>query len=225
MKVVVFGASGMVGHGVLRACLLDDEVAEVVTVGRGPLGIAHPKLREVAHADFTDLSAIAGELTGADACFYCLGVSTAGHTAEVYQRVSHDFPLAAARLMAAGNPELTFTYVSGAGTDSTEQGRVAWARVKGGTENALLAMDMRAYMFRPGWIRPMHGAVSRTRTYRVIYRLTSWLYPLAHRVAPDQVTTTEVLGRSMLGVVRLEGGGPHILSTADINRLGAPGAA
>jgi uncharacterized protein YbjT (DUF2867 family) len=221
MKVVVFGASGMVGHGVLRACLLDDEVTEVVTVGRSPLGVTHPKLHEVAHADFTDLSPVAGELAGADACFYCLGVSTAGHSDEVYRRVSYDFPLAAARLLAAGNPELTFTYVSGAGTDSTEQGRVAWARVKGRTENALLAMDMRAYMFRPGWIRPMHGAVSRTRAYRVIYRLTSWLYPLAHRLAPDQVTTTELLGRSMLGVVRLAGGGPHILSARDINRLGA----
>ncbi|WP_333767049.1 NAD-dependent epimerase/dehydratase family protein [Streptomyces sp. IBSBF 2435] len=225
MKVVVFGASGMVGHGVLRACLLDDEVTEVVTVGRGPLGTAHPKLREVTHADFTDLSAIAGELAGADACFYCLGVSTAGHSAEVYQRVSYDFPLTAARLLAAGNPELTFTYVSGAGTDSTEQGRVAWARIKGRTENALLAMDMRAYMFRPGWIRPMHGAVSRTRTYRTIYALTSWLYPLVHRLAPDQVTTTELLGRSMLGVVRLKGAGPHILSPRDINRLGAGPAA
>ncbi|WP_327286947.1 epimerase [Streptomyces sp. NBC_01198] len=221
MKVVVFGASGMVGHGVLRACLLDDEVTEVVTVGRSPLGVTHPKLREVAHADFTDLSPLAGELAGADACFYCLGVSTAGHSAEVYRRVSYDFPLAAARLLADGRPDLTFTYVSGAGTDSTEQGRVAWARVKGRTENALLAMDMRAYMFRPGWIRPMHGAVSRTRAYRVIYALTSWLYPLVHRLAPDQVTTTELLGRSMLGVVRLAGGGPHILSARDINRLGA----
>lgn len=221
MKVVVFGASGMVGHGVLRACLLDDEVAEVVAVGRSRLGVEHPKLREVAHADFTDLSPIAGELAGADACFYCLGVSASGHSAEVYRRVSHDFPLAAARLMAADNPRLTFTYVSGAGTDSTEQGRVAWARVKGRTENELLAMDMRAYMFRPGWIRPMHGAVSRTRAYRTIYAVTSWLYPLANRLAPDRLTTTELLGRSMLAVVRLEGAGPHILSPQDINRLGA----
>jgi uncharacterized protein YbjT (DUF2867 family) len=221
MKVVVFGASGMVGHGVLRACLLDDGVTEVVTVGRSPLGIEHPKLHEVAHSDFTDLAPVAAELAGADACFYCLGVSASGHSAEVYRRVSYDFPLAAARLLSADNPELTFTYVSGAGTDSTEQGRVAWARVKGATENALQAMDMRAYMFRPGWIRPMHGAVSRTRAYRVIYALTSWLYPLANRLAPDRLTTTEALGRSMLGVVRLEGAGPHVLSPQDINRLGA----
>jgi uncharacterized protein YbjT (DUF2867 family) len=221
MKVVLFGASGMVGHGVLRACLLDDEVTEVVAVGRSPLGVAHPKLREVAHADFTDLSAIAGELAGARACFYCLGISAAGHSAEVYERVSFGFPLAAARLLAADDPELTFTYVSGEGTDSTEHGRVAWARIKGRTENALLAMDMRAYMFRPGYIRPMHGAVSSTRMYRVLYALTSWLAPLVQRIAPDRITTTELLGRSMLAVVRLEGAGPHILSTRDINRLGA----
>ncbi|WP_031521780.1 epimerase [Streptomyces sp. NRRL F-5123] len=221
MKVVVFGASGMIGHGALRAALLDGGVTEVVAVGRAPLGVDHPKLREVAHADFTDLSPVAAELAGADACFYCLGVSTSGHSAEVYRRVSYDFPLAAARLLSAGNPELAFTYVSGAGTDSTEQGRVAWARVKGRTENALLALDMRAYMFRPGWIRPVDGAVSRTPLYRTVYRLTSWLYPLAHRLAPDRVTTTALLGRSMLAAVRLEGAGPHILSTRDINRLGA----
>lgn len=221
MKVVVFGASGMVGHGALHACLRDEGVTEVVSVGRSPLGVTHPKLREVPHADFADLEPIAGELAGADACFYCLGVSTSGHSAEVYRRVSHDFPLAAARQLAAGNPELTFTYVSGAGTDSTERGRVAWARVKGRTENELLAMDMRAYMFRPGYIRPVDGAVSRTRAYRVVYGLTSWLYPLLHRVVPDRVTTTEVLGRSMLAVVRLAGAGPHVLSTRDVNRLGA----
>lgn len=221
MKVVVFGASGMVGHGALHACLRDEAVAEVVSVGRSPLGVGHPKLREVAHSDFTDLEPIAGELAGADACLYCLGVSTTGHSAEVYRRVSLDFPLAAARLLSAGNPELAFCYVSGAGTDSTEQGRVAWARIKGRTENELLAMDMRAYMFRPGYIRPVDGAVSRTPAYRVLYRLTSWLYPLMHRLWPDRVTTTEVLGRSMLAAVRLAGEGPHVLSTRDINRLGA----
>src|SRR5690242_21890259 len=115
MKVVVFGASGTAGHGALRAALLDGGVTEVVSVGRGPLGTGHPKLREVAHSDFTDLAPVAAELDGADACFYCLGVSTTGHSAEVYRRVSFDFPLAAARLLSAGNPALTFTYVSGAG--------------------------------------------------------------------------------------------------------------
>lgn len=221
MKVIVFGASGMIGHGVLQACLRDEGVTEVVAVGRSPLDVAHPRLREVPHADFTRLEPIAAELAGADACFYCLGVSTTGHSAEVYRRVSHDFPLAAARLLSAGNPELTFAYVSGAGTDSTEKGRLAWARVKGRTENELLAMDMRAYMFRPGYIRPVDGAVPGTRLYRALYGLTSWLHPLVRRIAPDRVTTTEVLGRAMPAVVRLAGEGPHVLETRDINRLGA----
>jgi uncharacterized protein YbjT (DUF2867 family) len=221
MKVVVFGASGTAGNGALRAALQDDGVTEVVSVGRGPLGAGHPKLREVTHSDFTDLVPVAAELAGADACFYCLGVSTTGHSAEVYRRVSFDFPLAAARLLSAGNPALTFTYVSGAGTDSTERGRVAWARVKGRTENTLLAMDMRAYMFRPGRIRPVGGAGSGTPLHGTVHRLTSWLPAPAHRLVEDRVTTAGLLGRSMLAVVRLEGAGPHILSTRDINRLGA----
>ncbi|MFC4031134.1 NAD-dependent epimerase/dehydratase family protein [Streptomyces polygonati] len=221
MRVIVFGGSGMVGQGVLRACLEDPAVTEVVAVVRRPLGIGRPRLREVAHADFTDFSAVAGELSGADACFYCLGVSAAGRGEAEYERVTYDYALAAARTVAAGNPELTFTYVSGEGTDSSEGGRSAWARIKGRTENALLSMDMRAYMFRPGWIQPVHGETSRTRLYRVMYTLASWLYPLLRRVAARHVTTTEHLGRAMLAVVRLEGGGPHILHSPEINRLGS----
>lgn len=224
MKVILFGASGMVGQGVLRACLLDPEVTEVVAVVRRPLEHGDPKVREVVHDDFTDLSAVAGELRGADACFYCLGVSAAGRAPEEYERITYDYALAAAHAVA--QPELTFTYVSGEGTDSTERGRSAWARVKGRTENVLLSMDMRAYMFRPGWIQPVHGERSRTRWYRVTYALTSWLYPVLRRVVPGHVTTTEELGRAMLAVVRLAGGGPHVLRSPEINRLGArPGSA
>ncbi|MYS24883.1 Uncharacterized conserved protein YbjT, contains NAD(P)-binding and DUF2867 domains [Streptomyces sp. DvalAA-14] len=221
MKVIVFGASGMVGQGVLRACLADAAVTEVVAVVRRPLRRADPRLREVAHADFTDLSPVAGELAGADACFYCLGVSAAGRSEAEYERVTYDYALAAARAVTAGSPELTFTYVSGEGTDSSERGRSAWARIKGRTENALLSMDMRAYMFRPGWIQPVHGETSRTRGYRVMYAATSWLYPVLRRFAPRHVTTTEQLGRAMLAVVRLGGGGPHILHSPEINRLGS----
>jgi uncharacterized protein YbjT (DUF2867 family) len=221
MKVIVFGASGMVGQGVLRACLADASVTEVVAVVRRPLRRSDPRLREVVHADFTDLSAVTGELSAADACFYCLGVSAAGRSEADYERVTYDYALAAARAVTAGNPELTFTYVSGEGTDSSERGRSAWARIKGRTENALLSMDMRAYMFRPGWIQPTHGETSRTRWYRVMYTLTSWLYPVLRRVAVRHVTTTELLGRAMLAVVRLDGGGPHILHSPEINRLGA----
>ncbi len=220
MKVILFGASGMIGQGVLRACLLDADVTEVVAVARGPLGRSDPKLRQVFHDDFTDFTAVAGELSGADACFYCLGVSTAGHSPADYTRITYDCTLAAARTVAAGNPELTFTYVSGEGTDSTEQGRTGWARVKGRTENALLAMDMRAYMFRPAWIQPVHGERSRTGWYRAAYAATSWLYPVLRRVAPKHVTTTETLARAMLAVTRLEGEDPHILHSPEINRLG-----
>ncbi|MCX4984799.1 epimerase [Streptomyces sp. NBC_00572] len=219
--MILFGASGMVGQGVLRACLEDPEVTEVLAVVRRPLGRTAPKLREVPHSDFADLTPIAGELAGADACFYCLGVSAAGRDAVEYETITYSYTLAAARVVAAGNPGLTFVYVSGEGTDSTEQGRSAWARVKGRTENALLAMDMHAYAFRPGWIQPLHGETSGTRWYRVMYRLTSWLYPVIRRVAPRFVTSTEQVGRAMLAATRLNGAGPHILRTAEINRLGA----
>lgn len=220
MNVVIFGASGMVGQGVLRECVLDDRVESVLVVGRAPLGRSHPKVREVIHQDFTDFSAIEDEFTGLDACFFCLGVSSGGRSQEEYLRITHDYTLAAATPLAAHNPSLTFTYVSGEGTDSTEQGRSAWARVKGRTENELLALDFHAYMFRPAWIQPLNGEKSRTRWYRLAYSLTSWLYPVLRRLAPGHTTTTEHLGRAMLAVVALKGAGEHILYSKDINRLG-----
>ncbi|MFI6493496.1 NAD-dependent epimerase/dehydratase family protein [Streptomyces sp. NPDC050564] len=221
MRVVIFGASGMVGHGALRACLLDERVEEVLVVVRRPLNIRHPKVREIVHADFTDYTAILDELKGLDACFFCLGVSAAGRGEEEYSRITHDYTLAAARAVNAASPSLTFTYVSGEGTDSTEQGRSMWARVKGRTENELLAMPFRAYMFRPGYIQPVGGAVSRTPLYRVLYWVTAWLYPALRRIAPHHVTTTDTLGRAMIAAVQLDGNGPSILRTPDVNRLGA----
>lgn len=221
MKVILFGASGMVGQGVLRACLEDPEVTEVIAVVRRPLGRNAQKLREVLHSDFTSLAPIAADLAGADACFYCLGVSAAGHSAAAYETITYTYTMEAARVVTAGNPHLTFVYVSGEGTDSTEQGRVSWARVKGRTENALMAMDMRAYAFRPGWIQPVHGETSRTLWYRLSYGLASWLYPLLRRLAPRYVTSTEQLGRAMIAVARLDGAGPRILRTPQINQLGA----
>ncbi|MEV6175049.1 NAD(P)H-binding protein [Streptomyces sp. NPDC051954] len=223
MRVVIFGASGMVGQGVLRACLLDDGVTDVLLVVRSPLNVTHPKVREVVHADFTDFTAIQDELTGLDACFYCLGVSSTGRGEAEYTRVTFDYTLAAAQVVGAGNPDLTFVYVSGQGTDSTEKGRAMWARVKGRTENALLAMDFHAYMFRPGFIQPRHGEVSRTGSYRVMYRLISWAFPLLRRLAPRHTTTTEHLGCAMLAVVGQQGAGPKVLDNEDINRLGGSG--
>lgn len=160
-------------------------------------------------------------LSGLDACFYCLGVSSSGRSEDEYRRITYDYTLAAARALARRSPGLTFTYVSGEGTDSTERGRRAWARVKGRTENELLAMDFPAYMFRPGYIRPRDGARSRTAVYRLMYDLTSWLYPLLRRLMPAHVTTTEHLGRAMLAVVALRGAEPHVLYSPEINRLGA----
>lgn len=220
MKVVVFGATGMVGQGVLRQCLLDDRVESVLVVGRTALGRRHPKLREVNHGDFTDFSAIGEELTGLDACFWCLGISAAGKSEAEYRRVTYDYTLAAARELAARNPGLTFTYVSGEGTDGTGRARSTWARVKGRTENALLAMDLYAYMFRPNYIHPVHGERSKTPLYRAAYAAVSWLYPVLRRVAPGQVTTTEHLGQAMIAVVGLRGGGERVLRSREINRLG-----
>jgi uncharacterized protein YbjT (DUF2867 family) len=217
MKVILFGASGMVGQGVLRECLLDDDVTEVVAVGRAPLGQTHAKLRDVVHADMLDLSPIADQLTGADACFYCLGVSSTGMSEANYSRITHDFTLAAGRLLAERTPDMTFVYVSGVGTDSTENGRTMWARVKGRTENALLALPLRAYMFRPGFIRPLHGIKSKTLVYRIVYAVLTPFGPLIQRLAPRQVVTTEQVGRAMLAVAKTHPA-THILGPAEINQ-------
>lgn len=219
MKVILFGATGMVGQGVLRECLRDDRVESVLAVGRTPLGVEHPKLSELVHRDLAalmDLPATRAQLTGHDACFFCLGVSSAGMDEAAYHRITHDLTLAVARPLSSWNPGSTFVYVSGQGTDSTERGRIKWARVKGKTENDLLALDLDAYMFRPGYIQPLHGITSKTRLYRAAYVVTKPLYPVLRRLAPNHVTTTEELGRAMLAVAA-EGAGVHVLETRDIN--------
>ncbi|MFC8435125.1 NAD-dependent epimerase/dehydratase family protein [Streptomyces sp. NPDC057253] len=221
MRVIIFGASGMVGHGVLRACLLEPDVTEVLAVVRTPLHNDHPKLRQIVHTDFTDYSAIRGELENLDACFFCLGVTSVGRGEEEYTRITYDYTLAAAEAVSAASPGLTFTYVSGEGTDSTERGRSMWARVKGRTENALLAMPFDAYMFRPAFIQPRHGAAPRVTVYRLLYRLTGWLHPVLRRLMPKYVTTTEHLGRAMIAVTRLRGQGPTVLHSPEINELGS----
>ncbi|MEU3979388.1 NAD-dependent epimerase/dehydratase family protein [Streptomyces sp. NPDC026672] len=220
MKVVLFGGSGMVGQGVLRECLRDERVTSVVSVGRRPLDVTHPKLRHTVHPDLSDLTAIAGELTGTDACFHCLGATSAGRSEEEYRRVNHTFPLAAARAVERVSPGATFVYVSGEGADPTGTSRTMWARVRGETENDLLATDLHTYVFRPGYIAPRHGERSRTGSYRLVYTLTSWTYPLLRRVLPAHVSSTENIGRAMLATVALGGAGPHVLHSAEINRLG-----
>jgi uncharacterized protein YbjT (DUF2867 family) len=216
VRVVVFGATGMIGQGVLRECLLDPAVTEVLTVGRAATGRQDTKLRELTHADLADLSAIEAELGGYDACFFCLGVSSAGMTEDAYRRVTYDYTMAAARVFATSNPQATFIYVSGAGTDSTEQGRTMWARVKGKTENDVLALLPNAYMFRPGYIQPMHGVTSRTRLYRLAYVVAVPLYPIVRRLFRNSVTTTELIGRAMINIVT-RGAPTKVLAPRDIN--------
>jgi uncharacterized protein YbjT (DUF2867 family) len=218
MKVILFGASGMVGQGVLRECLLDPEVTEIVAVLRTPLGLSDPKLRAVVHKDFADFSAIGPALAGADACFFCLGVSSAGMSEARYFRITHDYTMAAAYALVTLNPGMTFTYVTGKGADSTEQGRVMWARVKGRTENALLKLPLEAYMFRPGIIQPLHGIRPKSAVYRAFYTLAAPLIGPIRRLWPGSIVTTEQVGRAMIRVAR-EGYPTRILETADIGAL------
>jgi uncharacterized protein YbjT (DUF2867 family) len=210
----------MVGQGVLRECLLDDGVKRVVTLGRSATEQRHPKLRQLVPADLLDLTPIESELTGLDACFYSLGVSAAGLSEQEYARVNHDITLSVAETLVRLEPGMTFVYVSGAGTDSSEHGRVMWARVKGRTENALLRLPFEsAYMLRPALIIPMHGIKSRTVLYRVGYMLMTPVYPLLSRLFPEYVTTTERLGRAMLRLART-GYSARVLESPEIDMLG-----
>jgi uncharacterized protein YbjT (DUF2867 family) len=219
MKVILFGATGMVGQGVLRECLMDPGVESVLAVGRSPTGQTHPKLRELRHDNFTDFSAIESELTGYDACFFCLGVSSIGMDEARYRHLTYDLTLAAARTLAKLNPSMVFVYVTGRGTDSTERGPLMWARVKGKTENDLLKLPFKAaYMFRPAGIQPLHGIRSKTGWVQAIYVATAPLLTLLNRAAPKYMTTTEQVGRAMIAVAR-DGFPKPVLESEDINRL------
>jgi uncharacterized protein YbjT (DUF2867 family) len=219
MNVLILGATGMVGQGVMRECLLDGGVARVVTLGRRATGTAHAKVRELVHADLFHLAPIEQELAGLDACFYCLGATAAGKSEAEYARINHDMTLAVAETLARVDPDMTFIYVSGMGTDSTERGRAMWARVKGRTENALLRLPFRAaYMLRPGIILPMHGIKSRTTLYRLFYSLMTPLYPALRALFPRAITTTEQLGQVMLRLAR-SGYSKPVLESADIASL------
>jgi uncharacterized protein YbjT (DUF2867 family) len=216
MRVLIFGATGMVGQGVLRECLLDPDIEAVQTVGRSPTGTQHSKLREAVLADLFAYSSVEAELIGFDACFFCLGVSSAGMSELQYERLTYTLTLAAAETLSRLNSGMTFVYVSGAGTDSSEKGRVMWARVKGRTENALLRLPFKAaYMFRPGVIEPVHGARSKTAAYRISYALAKPVLPLLRRLFPRYILTTEEIGRAMIQVAK-RGAPKNVLETWDI---------
>ncbi len=220
MKVILFGATGMVGQGALRECLLDPQVQGVLAVGRSGTGQSHERLREIVHTDLLDLSPIEDKLSGHDACFFCLGASSAGMTEEAYSRVTYDITMAVAQTLVRRNRDITFIFVSGAGTDSTERGRTMWAGVKGKTENALLRLPFKAaYMFRPAIILPLHGITSRTRVYRVLYSVFRPLWLLLRALVPRYVTTTEEVGRAMLEVAK-QGAPKSVLESEDIRALG-----
>jgi uncharacterized protein YbjT (DUF2867 family) len=219
MRVLLFGGSGMVGQGVLRECLRDSEVSAVLSVGRSSTGRSAPKLEELLLPDLFDLSSIEDRLRGYDACFFCLGVSSAGMSESEYRRVTYDLTVSVARTLARLNPSMTFVYVSGAGTDSTERGRTMWARVKGQTENAILHMPFKgAFMFRPGVIRAVGGIRSKTAVYRILHALLLPALWVAQVVSPGSITTTETIGRAMIRVAAT-GAPTQLLGTREIYRL------
>jgi uncharacterized protein YbjT (DUF2867 family) len=219
MRVLLFGATGMVGQGVLRECLQDPDVVLVQTVGRNATGAHNPKLKEIVHKDLLNYKSLERDLTVFDACFFCLGVASAGMNEEDYSRITYQIPLALAETLCRLNPAMTFVFISGVGADSTERGRSMWARVKGRTENALLRLPFRGvFVFRPGFIQPLHGVRSKTTLYRIIYVALAPVMPLLRRAFPNHVLTTEDIGRAMLLVVR-RGASTHVLEPADIRAL------
>jgi uncharacterized protein YbjT (DUF2867 family) len=218
MNVLLFGASGMVGQGVLRECLLDSGVARVTAIGRRASGTNHSKLRDLVHRDLWNYADIEKELTGLDACFFCLGVTSAGMKEADYERVTYGIAAAAAETLARLNPRMTFVFVSGAGSDGSEKGRVMWARIKGKAENAILRLPFKGYVFRPGAIQPLHGIRSRTTAYRVGYAAMKPLIPLLRWAFPGSILTTEQIGRAMLRVAR-SGAPKRILESRDISAL------
>lgn len=220
MNVLIFGATGMVGQGALRECLLADDVALVQTIGRTATGQQHPKLRELVHGDLFDYSAIESELMHFDACFFCIGVTSSGMTEANYTHLTYDLALAAAQTLARLNPQMTFVYVSGAGADSTETRKTMWARVRGRLENALQRLPFKAvYVFRPGIIQPLHGIRSRTGAYRWLYTLSMPVLPLLRRLFPHAVLSTQIVGRAMLAVAR-NGASKTVLEAGDISAIG-----
>ena len=220
MKVILFGATGMVGRGVLLECLEDSGVSHILAIGRRATEVQHVKLTEILHDDFSDYSGIGDDLAGFDACFFCLGVSSLGMSETRYRHITYDFTLAAARALSAINPALVFCYVSGEGADSSETGRVMWARVKGKTENDLMKLPLAgAYMFRLGYVHPVKGVTSQVSWVRFLYWVVRPLYPLLRTLFPRHVTTSENVGRAMIRVAQ-RGYAISILRNANINAVG-----
>ncbi|GAB3932545.1 NAD-dependent epimerase/dehydratase family protein [Mucilaginibacter myungsuensis] len=215
LKVIITGATGMVGEGVLQECLLRDEVAEVLIVNRKPSGFSHPKLKEIIHADFFDISPIEKQLTGYDACYFCLGISSVGVDADTYYRMTYTLTMHVAETLAKRNPEMTFCYVSGAGTDSTEQGKTRWARVKGKTENDIAKLPFKqVFNFRPGVMTPTKGA----KNVNKLYWWLSWMVPIIKVLFPNSISTLQQVADAMIQVT-LHGYQSTIIEVKDIHAI------
>jgi uncharacterized protein YbjT (DUF2867 family) len=217
IKTIITGATGMVGEGVLLECLNHPEVEQVLVINRKPAGVSHPKLREIIHTDFFNLAAVERQLIGFNACFFCLGVSSVGMTKEEYTHITYDLTLNFANVLAKVNPEITFCYITGAGTDSSEQGRIAWARIKGATENALIRLFKHAYMFRPGFMKATPGQ-KHVKSY---YKFFAWLYPIGRALYPEGFCTLQEVGLAMINAVN-KGYPKRILEVKDIATLAKP---
>ena len=212
IRVIITGATGMAGEGVLHECLQQEEVEAVLAINRKPSGIKNPKLKEIIHADFFDLSPIAGQLTGYNACFFCLGVSAVGMNEKEYYRLTYSLTLCVAEILVQQNRNMVFCYISGSGTDSTEKGRMMWARVKGKTENALMLLPFKnVYAFRPGYMQPTKGLKNTLRYYKYLH----WLYPMLRSMFPKYVSTLKEFGQAMIQVT-LKGYSKNILEVKDI---------
>lgn len=219
LNIIITGASGMVGKGVLLECLDHQDVARVLSIGRTSLHIDHPKFNELIISDFLDYTGVTEQLTGYDACFLCMGVSASGMTEQQYHVLTYDYTLALASTLKELNKNMTCIYVSGEGTDTSEQGRVMWARVKGKTENHLLQLGFtQAYMFRPGIILPLRGITSKTRLYQFFYDYFMWLAKLIKWLAPNSVVNTTQVGLAMIHVTR-QGFSKAIIKPRDIITL------
>lgn len=222
MRVVLFGATGMIGEGALIECLEDPGITAVLSLSRRPSGHTHDKLTELIHKDFADLSAVQAQLRGYDACLYCLGISSGGMSEADYRRITYDFTVEAGRALLAENPEMRMCFISGAGTDHTS--RTMWARVKGEAEQALLAMPWKsAHMFRPAGIEPKKEVVSGVASYRFFYRYFGWSLSAFRLLAPHMLTDTVHLGQAMIQAART-GQAKQVLEGRDINAMRARGA-
>ena len=218
-KVIITGATGMVGKGILLECLNHESISEVLVIGRNSIGMEHPKLKELIHRDFSDFSNEKSNLSDYDACFYSLGISASGLNEDRYTKITHDYTLALANVLFEINPSITFNYVSGQGTDSTEKGRTMWARVKGKTENAILSLGFKqAFAFRPGAIIPLRGIKSKTKSYQFMYDYFMWLVKLIKAVSPNSVVSTTQIGLAMINLM-FKGYDKKVLAPKDIIAL------